>query len=163
MRVSAHGLGADLPPGWDARIFRRRPERTAADTHPILHAGNFALPAAAGDYGSGAVELMSPNSVFVSLKEFAPEAAGLPLFAAQGRPTQLPYQSFSPNALQRAIKGHAGAQFFFTEHGRPFCLYVVLGSYVDRSGLTPAANAALAGIVIAAPAGSAAPPDEGAQ
>lgn len=151
MKVSAHGIGADLPSGWDARIFRRRPEREAADTHPILHAGNFPLPVTAGDYGSGAVELMGATSVFVVLKEFATEAAALPLFAASGRPAQLPYQTFSPNALQRAIKGHAGAQFFFTEQDRPFCLYVVLGSYVDRSGLAPAAGTVLDRIVIAPP------------
>jgi hypothetical protein len=35
---------------------------------------------------------------------------------------------FAANALQRRLPGQLGCQRFFTERGRPFCLYVVLGS-----------------------------------
>ena len=34
----------------------------------------------------------------------------------------------APEALLRARPGHEGAQRFFTTEGRPFCLYVVVGS-----------------------------------
>jgi hypothetical protein len=46
------------------------------------------------------------------------------------------------------IKGQAGAQFFFSDAGRAFCLYVVLGSYARRGALVPKVNAVLAGVRI---------------
>ena len=52
--------------------------------------------------------------------------------------------SFNPANLQRAIPGHAGTQVFCTESGRPFCLYVVLGSWaLARLGVSRV-NAVLA-------------------
>lgn len=172
MRLTAHGFDVDLPTGWDARIFCRRPEPTppAADRagltatasprpvdadlktethHPILHAANFPLPEDRGDYGSGAVDVMGRGHLLVVLMEFHPDAAQTALFAAQGRPTRLPHEAFSPNALQRTLPGQAGAQFFFTEAGRAFCLYVALGSYVNRATLAPVAGDMVTRIAIA--------------
>ena len=42
MRIQAHGLGLELPPGWDGRIGRR------PDALPVAHAASFALPAEDG-------------------------------------------------------------------------------------------------------------------
>ncbi len=39
------------------------------------------------------------------------------------------------------ILGQGGAQSFFSERGRAFCLYVVLGSYAARTRLVPRADA----------------------
>ena len=55
---------------------------------------------------------------------------GTPLYSASGIPRTEP-RLFNPNGLQRRIEGQAGCQFFFTEHSRPLCLYVVIGSYTD--------------------------------
>lgn len=138
MRVQKDGLGVDAPRGWDARIYKRVPEDDIATTHPILHAANFALPADRGDYGSGAVDVMGSDNVFVSLMEFHPDAAKTELFAREGLPTLTP-DMFSPRKLQRTIEGQAGCQFFFNHKGRAFCLFVVLGDYGNRIKLTKVA------------------------
>ena len=134
MRIEAHGLRVDLPPGWEGRIYRRTPERPDATTHPIMHAGTFSLPEDRGDFGSGAVELMGGDDLFVALVEYEREAAGTALFAKQGLPRPAA-GAFSPHKLQRHVPGQAGAQFFFSHRGRAFCLYVVLGSAARREPL----------------------------
>ena len=57
---------------------------------------------------------------------------------------------FSPNALQKTIRGQAGCQRWFTESGRPFCLYVVLGGYDRATQLVPQANTAVRSIRVEA-------------
>lgn len=145
--MSAYGLSFPVPAGWDARIYRRdaAPPET---THPILHAGNFALPGQRGDYGSGAVERMGGDNVFLALLEFHPDAGDSRLFSQSRRPSSLDPASFRTTALQRALPGQAGLQAFFSESGRAFCLYVVLGSWADRGRLVPQATAALQGLTI---------------
>jgi hypothetical protein len=127
--VAAHGLRVVLPERWEARLYRREALAGAPEDeahHPVLHLGNFALPPGRGDFGSGAVEIMRPEHAFVSLLEYDREEAGTALFAAP-RP-RLGVADFAPNALQRRLPGQLGCQRFFTENGRPFCLFVVLGS-----------------------------------
>src|SRR5262249_26551717 len=86
-----------------------------------------ALPPGRGDFGSGAVEVMGAEHAFVALLEYDPAEAGQPLFAACGMPRPS-VADFAPNALQRPLRGQLGCQRFFTDHGRAFCLYAVLGS-----------------------------------
>lgn len=139
MRVAHQGLAVTTPNGWDARIYRRAATTSGEVTQPILHASDFPLPAVRGDYGSGAVEIMGPDHVFLSLLEFDPVEATSPLFSA-ARPGRITSGEFGPEKLQRGLPGQAGAQFFFSEHGRAFCLYVVIGSYEARSSLVPRAD-----------------------
>jgi hypothetical protein len=141
MRLAHQGLAVVTPRGWDARIFRRQAtgKETGEVTRPILHAADFPLPAVRGDYGSGAVEHMGPNHVFLSLVEFDSGEAASPLFGRE-RPSRITTGEFGPDRLQRALPGQAGAQFFFSERGRPFCLYVVIGSFTGRDSLVPRAN-----------------------
>jgi hypothetical protein len=138
MRVAHQGLAVSTPNGWDARIYRRS-ATSGQVTQPIIHAGDFPLPAVRGDYGSGAVEVMGPDQVFLSLLEFDPAEATAALFSAP-RPPRLSPGEFGPEKLQRGLPGQAGAQFFFNEKGRAFCLYVVIGSYDGRNALVPKAN-----------------------
>jgi hypothetical protein len=148
VKVTKDGIGVDAPRGWDARIYKRAPEADGvATSHPILHAGNFALPADRGDYGSGAVDVMGSEHVFVSLLEFHPDASKTELFSTQGLPKLTP-GSFSPYKLQRTIEGQAGCQFFFNLEGRAFCLFVVLGDYGNRVALTKVANQLIAQLEI---------------
>ncbi len=100
----------------------------------------FALPADVGDFGSGAVNLMGPSDIFATLFEYGPESLGKPLFARQGMPRILSPDDFRPYVLRRGLNGQSGSQWFFTEAGRPFTLYVVLGSHVRRSLLVPRVN-----------------------
>lgn len=144
MRIAGHGRAAELPPGWEGRIFRRPAEAAETTTHPVFHAANFALPDERGDYGSGAVELMAADGVFVSLVEFDPEAAGTPLFERDGPPWPVAAEAFSPSRLQRTLANQSGCQFFFSADGRAFCLYVVLGNHADRGRLVGFVNRFLA-------------------
>jgi hypothetical protein len=101
------------------------------------------LPAERGSFGSGAVELMGAGDAFITLFEYGPESADTELFAAQGIPRQILAREFDRNALQRSLPGQSGLQRFFTHKGRAFCLYVVLGSHLDRADLIPRVNAVL--------------------
>lgn len=133
--VAAHGLRVHVPPRWEARLFLRdglgEPDESMS---PVLHLGNFALPPGRGDYGSGAVEVMRAKHAFVALLEFGAAEAGTNLFASRGMPRPR-VSDFAPNALQRALPGQLGGQWFFTEHARAFCLYVVLGSHTHVAAL----------------------------
>jgi hypothetical protein len=142
--VSGHGLRVSPPDRWELRLYLRdRPEDTDVErfarwrhpaayghpgesTNPVLHLANFALPAGRGDFGTGAVERMGPAHAFVALLEYDREEAGRPLFA--GARPELRVDDFAANALQRRLPGQLGCQRFFTERGRAFCLYAVLGS-----------------------------------
>jgi hypothetical protein len=127
--VAAHGLRVTLPDRWEARLYRRDVLEggPGEESHqPVLHLGNFALPPGRGDFGTGAVEGMGPRHAFVALLEYDREEAGTPLFAGV-RPVLTP-ADFAANALQRRLPGQLGCQRFFTERGRAFCLYAVLGS-----------------------------------
>jgi hypothetical protein len=139
MRVAHRGLAVITPSGWDARIYQRTADQPGEVTRPIMHAADFALPNVRGDYGSGAVEIMGRDKVFLSLIEFDAAEATTPLFD-RPRPTRITAGEFGPNQLQRGLPGQAGAQFFFSERGRAFCLYVVIGSYDDRAVLVAKAN-----------------------
>jgi hypothetical protein len=136
--LAAHGLSVALPDRWEGRLYLRD-DRLSEDDHPaafgwpgeqvnpVLHLANFALPPARGDFGTGAVELMGEQHVFVSLFEYGAEEVGRALFSSPGFP-RLTVRDFGPNQLQRRLPGQLGCQRFFTEQGRPFCLYAVLGS-----------------------------------
>ena len=66
MKIAAHGIGLELPGGWEGRIYRLK------GGDPILHAASFALPVADGDFGSGATAAMPAGGAFLALKEHRP-------------------------------------------------------------------------------------------
>lgn len=154
--IAGHGVAVALPSGWEGRIFGAPPgsesaaatPRTASANGPArLHAANFALPADIGDFGSGAVDIMTNAHVLVVLFEFGPESVGQPLFTAQGVPTLAP-ADFSPTALRKLINGQGGVQRFFTVSGRPFSLYVVVGSFLRRFRTVPLVNEVLRAVTV---------------
>jgi hypothetical protein len=148
--LSDRGVTVDLPQGWDGQVRAAgqgslgAARAAAAVAEPVsegavLHAASFALPPERGDYGSGAVEAMGGSDVLVCLLEHEREAAGTALFAREGVP-RLDVSMFSPQSMQRAMPGMAGAQHFFQVAGRPFCLYVVVGSWRTRGPLVRTAD-----------------------
>lgn len=162
MRFDRSGIAVDLPPGWEASLFRRdqtpagevrrlalSEQAPGATTHPVLHAASFPLPPDRGDYGSGAVDVMSERDILVSLVEFHPDAATTPLFATAGPPRALTSDDFGAQSLQRVVAGQSGCQRFFSAGGRAFCLYVVLGSHARRHLLVPLVNQVLETLDIA--------------
>jgi hypothetical protein len=150
--VQQYGITVTLPRGWEAVIFRRAPAPGEV-SHPVVHAANFVLPRIRGDYGSGAVNLMTSGDVFVSLVEFHPSSAATPLFARHPRPQTLTTADFSPNSLQQWIAGQAGVQRFFAENGRAFCLYVVAGSHPQPAAAMATANQLIQALQIVKSAG----------
>lgn len=170
MKLQAHGIETDLLPGWEGRISLRSvpsPKIGSVDgfgpgavtspvgnpaeiPNPVVHLANFALPEQRGDFGSGAVDLMTEDNVLVVLFEYGPESVGKPLFRRQGLPTDLRPNMFSSAALQRTLPGQAGCQVFFTAENRAFCLFTVLGRQYAANRVLPQANATLAATRISA-------------
>ena len=163
MKLTGHRLSAALPDGWEGAIVRQAPvEGAGAQFHalgddppaattiaslPVVHLANFPLPAGRGDFGSGAVEVMRDDDVFVSLLEYGPENVGTPLFDAP-LPRRLAATDFDPMALQRTLPGQAGHQRFFTAAGRAFCLYVVVADWRRLAAALPRIDGVLAGLEI---------------
>ena len=77
------------------------------------------------------------------LFEYGEDSVGTPLFATQGAPRELLPGDFDRHRLQQAIPGQSGLQYFFTEKDRAFCLYVVIGSHIDRADLVREVNSVL--------------------
>ncbi|MGH9186039.1 MAG: hypothetical protein ACRD0U_09530 [Acidimicrobiales bacterium] len=126
--IDGHGIRVEIPVGWDGRLRKAAAIEATSSSRPVVHTASFALPEERGDFGGGAVELMTARDVFVALVEYEPASASTALFAAEGMPRNLAAEGFQPNALQRVIAGQLGGQWFFHERGRAFCLYVVIGS-----------------------------------
>jgi len=159
--LSSGGVSVGLPRGWEGEIFSRGlpvggrslvdptagPSTDEEVARNVIHLANFSLPAERGDFGSGAVELMSSGALMVILFEHGPESVETPLFARTGVP-QLSPDEFHPQQMQRTLQGQSGRQIFFNEAGRAFCLYVVLGSHRQRDVLVPLVNEVLASLEI---------------
>jgi hypothetical protein len=137
-----HGLEVRIPAGWEGRLFR------LPGTGPTLHAANFPLPSHDGSFGAEATSAMGDDGVFIALVEYEPELAGTGLFSSQGLPAPLHARDVSARALQRRIPGRFGVQRFFTQSGRAFCLYTVIGSNPSRDALVRRANDLLADLRI---------------
>lgn len=152
MNISAHGISVTLPRGWEGHIAggggAKAKDAPAAPAAPVAHLSTAPLPPGRGDFGSGAVEGLGPDDVFVALVEYGPECAGTALFARQGVPRRLRARAFNRRALQRTLAGQCGQQLFFTEAGRAFCLYVVLGRDHDTAPLLDRVHATLDSIRI---------------
>ncbi len=151
MELSDRGVTVTLPRGWEGVITATDPGEgelaTAASPTTLMHVANFPLPVERGDFGSNAVEIMGRGAVLLVLFEHDRGSVGTPLFASKGIPTPSP-DDFDPNQLQRPLPDQSGAQYFFTEAGRAFCLYVVLGRHRRRRLLVGVANEVLATLVI---------------
>ena len=148
VQIDSERIRIDLPTGWEGEVYRTGAVPQAEATNrAVLHAATFQLPPERGDYGGGAVEAMRSDDIFVSLFEFEPASAGKTLFAGK-RPDRLDPEDFSTSTLQRLIPGQSGVQRFFSEGGRAFCLYVVLGSHASRRALVEEVNQVLTTLVV---------------
>ena len=138
MLLSGYGITVDLPSGWDGLTYRR----DRGD--PTLHAGNFALPAGDSDFATLAIAAMPPSGIVLVLTQYALSNAGSGLFAQAGLPAPVPERALRGRAFTRLQPGRLGVQRFCTVAGRPFCLYVVVGTDPDPGSLLGQANAVLA-------------------
>lgn len=144
------GIRMRVPPGWEGRMSRQLETGEGESAFPVIHASTVPLSGPRADYGGGVVERLGNNDVFISFVEFGPEEAGTALFKEVDEMPTLQSAMFHRNQLQRRIRGQAGVQHFFTLNGRPFCLYVVLGSIARAPELVVKANEMLAGLSVEA-------------
>jgi hypothetical protein len=122
VRLAGHGLSVDAPGGWEARIFKR------PGGGPVLHVATFPLHERDGDYGAAATGRMKDDDAFAAMLEFRADAnvrPGRGLFAPGGRPRPAASE-FASNQLQVTRHGHYGWQRFYTDDGRPCCVYAVV-------------------------------------
>ena len=150
--ADAYGLAADAPRGWHVAVTRRpgatdpatTPGARALEpqdvTRPVLHACTREMPVSRGDFGTGVVDLLGPDDIFVALVDYGTEVADQGLFEKQGMPRLAPSQ-FAPNRLQRPLPGLSASQHFFSSGGRAFCLFTVIGSHARRMASVPRAVA----------------------
>src|SRR4051794_8334012 len=143
--LAAHGVGFEVPPGWEGRIVRRPSTHPAERARAVVHVASFPMPENRGDFGVGVTELMRSGDVFVTLFEYGPESLGQPMFATKGIP-RLTRDLFTSKRLQRTLPGQIGCQLFFTEARRPFCLYVVVAGRLHLNRLLAQVNKMLAGL-----------------
>src|ERR1700722_9078118 len=145
--LSGYGISVALPARFEGRIFRRA-EAAGAASYPVVHLSTFAVPATAGDFGGGATALMKSTDIFSVLFEYGPESIGRALFARQGMPRALNAAHFKPYLLRQGVGNQSGTQWFFTDAGRPFTLFVVLGNHALASQLLPEVNSLLGALPI---------------
>jgi len=154
--LSGSGISVDLPSGWGGEISVEGvvlgsdgvDPPPAAHQSNVMHLANFPLPVDRGHFGDGVVEAMAYGDVFMVLYEYDPAGAGTGLFARRGAPVSVKIGDFDRNGLQRAIPGQSGLQVFFSEAGRTFCWYIVVGSHFDRIDALPGINQVLRSLVI---------------
>jgi hypothetical protein len=131
-RLSGEGITVDLPSGWEGAIGRSSELEDGSVRNVVAHFASFPLPPRRGDFGGGAVDLMDESDALVVLFDYGASAVGSALFAFEGLPA-INAGDFHRDILQKSIPGQSGVQRFFTVSGRAFCLYVVVGSHIDRA------------------------------
>ncbi len=150
MRLNGRGIGADLPAGWEGQLDEGLNLLEDGAVRPtVAHLANFPLPPGRGDFGGGAIMVMEPGDALVVLYEYGPESVGTALFATEGAPRFVSTDDFDRDVLHTRVTGMSGVQRFFTHAGRAFCLYIVVGSHVDRADVIGQINTVLAGLEIA--------------
>ena len=146
--LSAEGITVELPPGWEGAIGHESILDDGSVRNVIAHFATFPLPARRGDFGGGAVDLMGGGDVFIALFDYGRQSAGTSLFAAAGPPASIDAGHFDRSVLQKPLPLQSAVQRFFTVSGRAMCLYIVVGSHIDRAEVLPAINSFLASLVI---------------
>lgn len=115
---------------------------------PFLHLASFPLLGSDGEFGAAATGRMRADDAFAALAEYRADGQVIPgagLFAPRGWNRRLHASEFAPAQLQVMRPGQLGSQRFFTEAGRPFCLYCVIAPVRQRPERVVAAlQAALA-------------------
>lgn len=149
MRLQGRGIRTDLPVGWEGQLDTGLQVLADGAVRPtVAHLANFPLPPGRGDFAGGAIQVMQPGDALIVLYEYGPESVGTALFSGTGIPRWVTAQDFDRDVLHTRMPGMSGVQRFFTEAGRAFCLYVVVGSHIDRADVLSQINAVLASVEI---------------
>jgi hypothetical protein len=125
--LSGHGLAIRVPAHWEGRIFVPSLAPPALNL-PIVHLTNTALPMERSTYAPELAAQAGSTGALVALVEFESRLADRGLYAPQGLGLPLRRTGFHTRALQVPNPLQEGHQRFFSDGGRAFSLYVVLGS-----------------------------------
>jgi hypothetical protein len=123
VRLAGHGLEIEVHRGWEARLWRPRPDPPAT-AGPVVRLANFPVPATRDTYAADVADDLRRGDVIVSLVEFDRASANAGLYAARGAPRLL-LEELDPKALQAPGHGRLGVQRFFSVGDRAFSLYVM--------------------------------------
>jgi hypothetical protein len=145
--VRVVGFQLAVPAGWQAAARRQPSEVPGQHGNLVVHAATVALPPSRADFGSDVASLLGPDDVFCSLFEYDRASTREVLFAARGLPVVRP-SDFRIGALQRSRPGQSGAQYFFSQAGRAWCLFAILGSHSRRQAGAVRVNALVRGMSI---------------
>jgi hypothetical protein len=124
--LSGHGLWIEVPPRWEGRIFTPTLPAPAVNL-PILHLTDTVMSMERSTYAPELAARAGGGGTLVALVEFESRLADRGLYAAQGLQLPLRRDRFEARALQLPDPAQEGHQRFFSQGGRAFCLYVVLG------------------------------------
>ena len=140
MRRPRCGLAVAGPGrGWDTRIYRRASARRRArsPTRCCTPAPGRCPPSAATSAAASS-SCSAPRTCSSRWSSSAPRwptrACSRSRACRGSRP-----RSSGPTGCQRVVPGRSAAQHFFSEGGRAFCLFTVLGSHARRMALVPRA------------------------
>lgn len=149
MRFQGKRVALDLPTGWEGQLDEGLQLLADGAIRPtVAHLANFPLPPGRGDFGGGAIDVMRPGDALIVLFEYGAESAGTALFKEQGSPRFVRSDDFDRDVLHNSVAGMSGVQRFFTANGRPFCLYIVVASHLDRADVLPEINVVLASLEV---------------
>jgi hypothetical protein len=126
-RLASHGIAVDVPKGWEGRIFVPDLDPPAINL-PILHLTDAVLTVERSSYAPELAARAGGSGTLVALLEFDHHLANVGLYAPRGLHLPLTRERFHHRALQFPSRVQEGHQRFFSEGGRAFCLYVVLGT-----------------------------------
>ena len=147
MRFSGGGVTVELPTGWEGRIRGELAVQEGSNRRTVAQFANFPLPQSGDDFGADVVPEMRPGDVLVVLFEYEPESTAQPLFSAVG-PPRLAAADFDRAAVQHGLPGQSALQRFFQSGGRAFCVYVVVGSHLDRADAVVPVNELLSSLAV---------------
>ena len=85
------------------------------------------------------------EDVFVALVEFGSDVADRRPVREAGAAPASPPRSSARTGCSAPLPGRSASQHFFTDGGRAFCLFTVLGSHARRMALVPRAASWSAG------------------
>ncbi len=94
--LKGQGIAANLPNGFEGRIFQRSATVGAA-TYPVAHFATFAIPEGTADFGGGLPATMASTDIFAVLFQYGPESVGQALFARSSMPRALTTDHLQPN------------------------------------------------------------------
>jgi hypothetical protein len=146
-RLSSRGIAITVPRGWEGRIFVPDLAPPAINL-PILHLTDTVLTTERSSYAPELAARAGGAGILVALLEFDHRLADVGLYEPQGLRLPLARDRFHQKALQFPSRVQEGHQRFFSEGGRAFCLYVVLGTGPGVDRRLDQANRALASLEI---------------